>query len=158
MSIKTITATVPASVDVRIGKTDTTVTVDLTRFQPDVLAYVLHYGLKQRLNDVHAALTLKDDGADEINAQVNKALDALYSGDVRIASERIGDPAMQLALREAEMTLAIQYGKRWKGIKNKRELAKDYLSRHPEKVEDARARYAQIVAEAAEVEIPEAAE
>lgn len=69
------------------------ISVDETRFNETVKAYIFNYGLKQMLNDVHASVTKKVE-ADDLKrveqklALVQKKLASLYAGEV--AQARVG--------------------------------------------------------------------
>lgn len=154
--------TLQKKITVRIGKTNRDIEIDLSRFNDEVLLYVIHYGLKQRLNDVHASMSLDDDGADEINAQVDKALNALYSGDIRVAGERTSDPVRRMALQNATNAILLQYKKQKKtpDAKAVRNSAKHLVDTQPQWLASAAVQYAAIseAADDLDIELPEAAE
>ena len=69
------------------------ISVDVSKLNATVQAYVFQYGLKQMLNDVHASVTKKvePDDAKRVagkQALVQKKLDSLYAGEV--AQARVG--------------------------------------------------------------------
>ena len=87
------------------------ITVDVTKLNATVQAYVFGYGLKQMLNDVHAGETAKktpDDATRVANKQalVAKKLASLYAGEV--AQARVGqsgDPIAREMRAMAEVDL-----------------------------------------------------
>lgn len=86
---------------INIGKADTDIQVDLSTLPPASLVYLVDYGLKQSLNDAAAAET----EAELVMAKVNKRLDALRDGTIRIHAGRTGDSvkaeAIRIAMRHA---------------------------------------------------------
>lgn len=80
---------------VSLGKTGHSVTVQVERLEPDVLAHVFNYGLKQILNDAAAGGKTED----EKLGLFNKRLETLYSGSLRAARE--SDPVAKEAKRIA---------------------------------------------------------
>jgi len=72
--------------------------VDPSKFTEAVTQYVFNYGLKQMLNDVHAA-------EKDLKAKVGlsqKKLDSLYAGEVAQARGGGGDPVAREARKMAE--------------------------------------------------------
>ena len=91
---------------ISIGKLGSSIDVDESKFNDAVKAYVFNYGLTQILNDCHSTVTEKaepDAGkrAAQVNALIAKKLDAMFAGDIRVASARTGDPVKAEAVRIA---------------------------------------------------------
>lgn len=86
-----------------------TISVDTTRFPPEVQRHIYEYGLRQSLNDAMATKKDKDGerlSRDEIIAKAHKRLANLYAGNLRaVASENESlDPKTMIVhnlLREA---------------------------------------------------------
>lgn len=89
-----------ARIGVALGKTGHSVTVQTERLDPEVLAHVFGYGLKQVLNDAAAG----GKTTDEKVGLFNKKLEALYEGTLRAARE--SDPVAREAKRIATDWLA----------------------------------------------------
>jgi hypothetical protein len=119
--------------DINIGKTDRTMTVDLVKLfartnNPDefirmidrdpVASYVVRYGLTQALNDSHSSITAKSDPDATVRGDkawnlAAKKLDALYAGELR--AERVTKPkdtAGQIAIELAMDVLRGVHGRR----------------------------------------------
>lgn len=96
--------------DVKIAKIDMNLRVDWDKLSESTRKGIIEYGLRQLLNDAHAAIALKDGDTEaeartkraEIEAAVNKRLDALEAGTYRFGSGGGGKrvSAVEQALRE----------------------------------------------------------
>jgi hypothetical protein len=125
------------------------VDVNVEALAPNVLEYIIRYGLTQCLNDAHSSVTAKSepDGAKRGEAAwelAMKKLDALKAGEVRTA--RVGGGRTADPVKRKARELAIDVLKAMLGAKfSKADPAKvrawvdDYLERNPEMVERARA-------------------
>lgn len=97
-------------IDVKIGKVETTLRVEFSKLPVAMQQGVVEYGLRQLLNDAHAAISLKDGDTPEeaktkraeIEGAVNKRLDALQAGTYRFGAGGGGKriTAFEAALRE----------------------------------------------------------
>lgn len=138
--------------EVSIGK-GITMTVDTDKLglvtDSAVGEHIAYIGLRNILMDSHAGVT--SDEADYVaksRAIAEKKLAALYAGEVRTVGTREGDPvkaeAMRLAVAAIEAMLK-KAGRKPKDVDKAklRESAKQYLDRHPELTETARARVEQ---------------
>lgn len=95
---------------VKIAKIDLNMDVDWDKFPAHIQKGIVEYGLRQLLNDAHAAIALKDGDSEaeaktkraEIEAAVGKRLDALNAGTYRFGSGGGGKrvSAVEQALRE----------------------------------------------------------
>lgn len=130
--------------EVLIGKTGQTVSVDFDSLPDNAKAYIVHYGFKQALNDAHSAFTIGkgDCTAEMIMEIVGEKLQAIVSGELNVRSGgRIGDPVRAEAIGEAEKIVknaVRKAGKKLADVKNIRELAEKYLASHPELTEKAK--------------------
>ena len=78
--------------DVNIGK-GITLAVDESKLPANAMAHVIYIGLRNVLMDSHASVTTdEEDYVTKATAMAQKKLDALLSGEVRVASTREGDP------------------------------------------------------------------
>jgi hypothetical protein len=82
------------------------ISVDVTKLNEAVSAYVFQYGLKQMLNDVHASETKKvtPDFAERVankRAMIEKKLASLYGGEV--AQARVGTSGNPLERKMCEL-------------------------------------------------------
>jgi hypothetical protein len=156
--------------DINIGKTDRTMTVDLVKLfartnNPDefirmidrdpVASYVVRYGLTQALNDSHSSITAKSDPDATVRGDkawnlAAKKLDALYAGELR--AERVTKPkdtAGQIAIELAMDVLRGVHGSKVAKLDRAKVAAwcKDYVARNPKVMEEAQ----QIAARRAEL-------
>jgi hypothetical protein len=157
--------------DINIGKTDRTMTVDLVKLfkgavaaNPDfptmidrdpVATYVVRYGLTQALNDAHSSITAKSDPDATVRGDkawnlAAKKLDALYAGELR--AERVTKPkdtAGQIAIELAMDVLRGVHGAKVAKLDRAKVAAwcKDYVARNPKVMEEAQ----QIAARRAEL-------
>lgn len=71
-------------VQVQIAKANKAIEVDFSALPQASQEYIIAYGLKQRLNDVHSQVKSTEEGAPElVMALVEKAIAGLESGDIR---------------------------------------------------------------------------
>lgn len=112
--------------NIGIGKADQTIDVDLSAMPIASLVYLVDYGLKQSLNDAAANETEPD----LVMAKVNKRLDALRNGSIRMTGGRIGDSvkarAVQIAMKHAPTDV-----KKTKDAKALRAWALGAIARNP---------------------------
>lgn len=105
------------TIQIAIRKAGRVVDVDTEAFGldwaelPSNAQYVFRYGLTQSLNDAHAAESVPNDdaGRNSIMAIVEKKLDAIVNGTVRVAGSggaRIVDPIARLIMRYARDAVA----------------------------------------------------
>lgn len=86
--------------------------VDRTKFTAEVALHIWNYGERQLLNDAIATKT-DEDGNEltdrELHAKATKRLDTLYSGELRVASDREPtDPVESIMHRLAKSAIAAQ--------------------------------------------------
>lgn len=111
--------------------------------------HVVYIGLRNILMDSHAGITKDEaDYVDKSRATAEKKLAALYAGEVRTVGTREGDPVKAEAMRlatEAVRTMLRKAGRKMSNVdpKSLREAATQYLDRHPELIETAKARVEQ---------------
>lgn len=91
---------------INIGKLGTSIDVDVAKFAQPVNDYIFNYGLTQILNDCHSTVTATAEPdeakrAAQVQALIDKKLEAMYAGDIRVASARTGDPVKAEAVRIA---------------------------------------------------------
>lgn len=131
--------------EIRISKAWTSLDVDVDGLQPNVVEYVIRYGLTQILNDAHSQVTREshpddDARAAECLALAQKKLDAMIAGEVRTQT-RTGDAVMAEAIRMATATVKAAFrraGIKMPDAKTLRARAEAYLAKHPELVDAAR--------------------
>lgn len=114
-----------------------------------VPGHVVYIGLRNMLMDSHAGIpTDEPDYQAKARAIVEKKLEAMYNGEVRVAGTREGDPvraeAMRLALAQVDVFLR-KTGKKPSKVeaKVKREAAQKLLAKDPAILEMARSRVEQ---------------
>lgn len=88
---------------IEIKKAGRSIEVDPKRLPNHVSEYIFVYGLKQKLNDSAASLSVDKGNAtpDEVFNQVSATLDRLYAGDMRATRsvDTVGRLAMGMALK-----------------------------------------------------------
>lgn len=121
-------------------------TAHLVAAQP-VFEHVIRIGLRNILMDCHAGIPIDEpDYQAKARAVVEKKLEAMYNGEVRVAGTREGDPvraeAMRLALAQVQATIR-KAGKKVSGYKTSalREAATKLVT--PELLETAKTRVEQ---------------
>jgi hypothetical protein len=111
--------------------------------------HVIRIGLRNILMDSHAGISTDEtDYQAKARAIVEKKLEAMYNGEVRVAGTREGDPvraeAMRLALAKVDQYLRAKGTKPSKvDAKVKREAAQKLLAKDPSIMELARTRVEQ---------------
>lgn len=141
--------------EINVGK-GITIDADLSRllFDDDyerstVPGHIVYIGLRNILMDAHAGIATDElDYQAKARAVVEKKLAALYSGEVRVAGTREGDPVRAEAMRlaaEAVKAMLRKAGKKVSSYDAKalREAATNYLTKRPELMETAKARVEQ---------------
>jgi len=99
---------------VNCGK-NITIDVDYSKLPENVKNHAMDLGIKSMLTDAHANVTKEEAGdnwAIDSLAVVEEKLAAMYTGDIRVASGRTGDPARKLALESATDKLVAESGKK----------------------------------------------
>lgn len=130
--------------EIRIAKAGTSLAVDVEAFAPNVLEYVVRYGLTQILNDAHSAVTVHthpdaEARAAECMALAQKKLDAMIAGEVRTQTR--SDSIVAEAMRLAVITVKAAFkkaGLKMPDAKGLRARAEAYLEKHPELLDTAR--------------------
>jgi len=162
--------------DINIAKADTTIEIDFESLPEVSKDYVINYGLTQALNDAVAPLAvidgkvcvnkkpLDDTSADKfaeiVLGRVQKKIDALIAGTVRIAGTRVGDPIKAEAIEIAiDMTVRGEFKKTGKPLDAKamRARAVELVGRNPAYLHLAQKRFDKRAEEAAEIAAAEAA-
>lgn len=125
--------------NVAVGGIDAIASVDIEKFSPEVMEYVIRIGLKNILQDAHASVTEKVE-ADEAKRKAAKTaasmkkLDALYNGVVRMAVGTRGDEVARemRSLAEDKVKEAIRAnGKKVSDYKDQfKGLVDKYLAKH----------------------------
>lgn len=95
---------------IKIGKLETTVSVDVDALPAISVQYIVAYGLTQCLNDAHASVARKafasvEEFEDAVMAKVSKRLDQITSGDVpgsRVSRPKATAAELFAALSPAE--------------------------------------------------------
>lgn len=72
----------------------TSVTVETGKLHANALPYLFGYGVKQSVSDSASSA----ENADEASEMMGEKIAALYSGDIRIQSERTGDAVLRETL------------------------------------------------------------
>src|SRR5690606_7803469 len=93
-TMPTISFEAPTSVTVS-RRDGSSVTVEIEKLPANALAHLFSYGVTQAVADA-ASSAGGDTG--EANKMLADKVAALYSGNIRIASERTGDPVLREAL------------------------------------------------------------
>jgi hypothetical protein len=138
------------STTVNVGKS-INVEIDFTAMPQAALDHILYIGARNILMDSHASITADEyPNADERQAaassMVQKKLDALMRGEVRVQSTREGDPVRAEALRMATDIVKTKIRKAGKKVadyeaKAIREAAAKIIT--PELLAQAKARVAE---------------
>lgn len=145
---------------INIAKAETSIEVDFAALPEVSREYIVNYGLTQALNDAVAPLAvidgkvcvnkkpLEDTSADKFEeivlGRVQKKLDALIAGTVRVAGVRVGDPVKAEAIEIAiDMTVRGEFKKAGKTLDAKamRARAVELVGRNPAYMHLARARF-----------------
>jgi hypothetical protein len=110
---------------INIGKADRPVDVNVEALAPNVLEYIIRYGLTQCLNDAHSSVTAKSepDGAKRGEAHGNwptRKLDALKAGEVRTARVGGGRTADPVKRKAREMALDVLEGNAGREVQQSR--------------------------------------
>lgn len=92
--------------EVKIGKIEATVTVDVNALPATSVAYIVSYGLTQCLNDAHASVQRKNFSDEagfqaEVESKVQKRLDQILTGAV--PGQRAANPQAAVARELAAM-------------------------------------------------------
>lgn len=124
--------------------------IDETALPKAALNHAIMIGLRNILMDSHASITsdeYPDAGEREAaaRAMVDKKLDALMRGEVRVQSTREGDPVRAEALRMATDIIKAALRKAGRKVadvdaKALREKAGEYVAAHPDLTVKAKAR------------------
>lgn len=149
--------------EIAIAKANTSLDVNVEGLEPNVLEYVIKYGLTQILNDAHSSVTPAsepDDDARKAKALslAEKKLAALVAGEVRSHGTRTGDPVMAEAIRLATQIVRNAIKASGKKLGNYsadqiRAAAVKYINSHSELLDAARVNVETNKALAADVEI-----
>ena len=154
--------------DINIAKADTTIEIDFDSLPEVSKDYIINYGLTQALNDAVAPLavidgkvcvnkkpldnTAADKFGEIVIGRVQKKIDALVAGTVRIAGTRIGDPIKAEAIDIAiDMTVRGEFKKAGKALDAKamRARAVELVGRNPAYMHLAQSRFDKRAEEAA---------
>lgn len=156
--------------EVNIGK-GITLDVNANALPANAMAHVVYIGLRNILMDAHASVTAESAEAEQSagediattiarlsRAKAETKLAALMSGEVRVAATRGGDPVRAEALRLATNTVKTAIKAKGKKLKEYtdeavRKAAQDYLDRHSELLDTAKANIAAAREAADDVEI-----
>ncbi len=138
------------STTVNVGKS-INVEIDFTTMPQAALDHILYIGARNILMDSHASITADefpnaDQRQEAAGAMVQKKLDALMRGEVRVQSTREGDPIRAEALRMATAIITAKIKKAGKKVADYeraalREAAAKLIT--PELLAQAKARVAE---------------
>jgi len=153
---------------INIPKANTEIEIDFDALPDNSKEYVIDYGLGQNLNDAVAGYAiingqicvnkkpLENTNVDQfesiILSRVQKKLDALIAGTVRVAGVRIGDPIKAEAIEIAiDMTVRGEFKKAGKALDAKAMKARavELVGRNPAYMHLAQARFDKRAEEAA---------
>lgn len=128
---------------IRVAKLDRDFAIDFDALPANAQAFIIEYGLRQKLNDAISALNMEAEGAQADGvAKVTSVIEALQNGEIRLMGGREGDPIKAEAKRLATVAVnaAIKAaGKVQKQYKDQLPALVDkYLAKHPEVMDTAR--------------------
>ena len=134
--------------EINVGK-GLSIDVNANALPANVMDHVVYIGLRNILMDSHAGISTDEaDYQAKARATVEKKLQAMLNGEVRVAGTREGDPVKAEAMRLATEAVKAMLRKAGKKVssydaKSIRDASRQYLERTPELIETAKARVEQ---------------
>ena len=136
-----------------LTKSDDYLIQDWERLKPEHIAHLAWHGLKQIYNDAGANINEKTDKdwIAKTRAIAERKQAALYAGVLRLRSQH--SPVERMALDECRRIVRVTLFTKYGTLKDFTaaditERAEEYLDKHPEKLEKAKADWAQTLQDA----------